>query len=61
MYAGVACAFVIDSRDAALAPAVEALGYRAVITDTVMTDGGQRLAAAIHAASPRSGSPRIAR
>ena len=61
MYAHVACAFVIDSRDAALAPAVEVLGYRAVITDTVMTDGGRRLASAILAASPRSGSPRIAR
>lgn len=52
MYADVACSFVVDSRDAALAPAVEALGYRATVADTVMTDGGRRLAAVILAASP---------
>lgn len=47
MYASVAAAFVVDSRDAALAPAVEALGYRAMVVDTVMTDGGRGLAAAM--------------
>jgi LPPG:FO 2-phospho-L-lactate transferase len=47
MYAGVAATFVVDSRDASLAPAIEALGYRAMVVDTVMTDGGRRLAAAI--------------
>jgi LPPG:FO 2-phospho-L-lactate transferase len=47
MYAGVAAAFVVDSRDAALAPAIEALGYRSMVVDTVMTDGGRGLAAAI--------------
>jgi LPPG:FO 2-phospho-L-lactate transferase len=47
MYAGVAATFVVDSRDAALAPAIEALGYRVMVVDTVMTDGGRRLAAAI--------------
>jgi LPPG:FO 2-phospho-L-lactate transferase len=52
MYAGVASAFVIDGRDAALAPAVEASGYRPIVSDTVMTDGGRGLAAAILAASP---------
>jgi LPPG:FO 2-phospho-L-lactate transferase len=54
MYAGAASAFIVDTRDAALAPAVEALGYRVLVTDTVMTDGGRRLAAAILAASPLS-------
>jgi LPPG:FO 2-phospho-L-lactate transferase len=47
MYAGVAATFVVDSRDAALAPAIEALGYRVMVVDTVMTDGGRGLAAAI--------------
>jgi len=47
MYAGVAAAFVVDSRDAALAPAIEALGYRSMVVDIVMTDGGRGLAAAI--------------
>jgi LPPG:FO 2-phospho-L-lactate transferase len=52
MYAGVASAFVVDSRDAALAPAVEALGYRPIVSDTVMTDGGRGLATAILEMSP---------
>jgi LPPG:FO 2-phospho-L-lactate transferase len=41
-YTGIADVFVLDSVDAALAPAVEALGMRAVVTDTVMTDGAAR-------------------
>jgi LPPG:FO 2-phospho-L-lactate transferase len=49
-YAAVASAFVIDSRDAALAPAVEALGYRVIVCDTVMKGGGEALASAILAA-----------
>ena len=52
MYATAASSFVIDSRDAAMAGAVEALGYRAIVSDTVMTDGGRGLASAILAASP---------
>jgi LPPG:FO 2-phospho-L-lactate transferase len=52
MYTEVARAFVIDSRDATLASAVEALGYRTIVSDTVMTDGGRGLASAILAASP---------
>ncbi|HEY8816343.1 MAG TPA: 2-phospho-L-lactate transferase [Candidatus Dormibacteraeota bacterium] len=52
MYAGAANAFVVDTQDAALAPEVEALGCRAIVNDTVMTDGGERLAGAILAASP---------
>lgn len=35
-------AFVLDTADAALAPAVEALGVRPVVTDTVMTDDASR-------------------
>jgi LPPG:FO 2-phospho-L-lactate transferase len=50
MYADVASAFVIDNRDAPLASAIEDLGYRAVVCDTVMADGGVGLAAAIVAA-----------
>ena len=56
MYSSLASAFVVDSRDAALTPALEAEGYRAIVSDTVMTDGGGGLAAAILAASPLSTS-----
>jgi LPPG:FO 2-phospho-L-lactate transferase len=47
MYKGVASTFVVDARDADLVPAIEQLGYRAVVFDTVMKEGGGRLAAAI--------------
>jgi LPPG:FO 2-phospho-L-lactate transferase len=50
MYSDMASAFVIDSRDAQLAPEIEELSYRVIICDTVMTDGGIRLATAILAA-----------
>jgi LPPG:FO 2-phospho-L-lactate transferase len=50
MYTGVASAFVLDGRDAGFASAVEQLGYRAIVCDTVMNDGGGALAAAILAA-----------
>jgi LPPG:FO 2-phospho-L-lactate transferase len=50
MYAGVASAFVIDGRDAALTSAVEGLGYRVIVLDTVMKDGGRGLATALLAA-----------
>jgi LPPG:FO 2-phospho-L-lactate transferase len=49
-YAGVAGAFVIDNRDAALAASVEALGFRVIVYDTVMKGGGEALASAILAA-----------
>lgn len=49
-YAGVASAFVIDNRDAGLAPTVEGLGYRVIVCDTVMKGGGGALASAILAA-----------
>jgi LPPG:FO 2-phospho-L-lactate transferase len=41
-YAGLIDAFVLDTVDAGLGPAVEALGMRAVVTDTVMTDDASR-------------------
>jgi LPPG:FO 2-phospho-L-lactate transferase len=50
MYAGVAGTFALDSRDAPLAAAIEELGYRAIVCDTVMKDGGEGLAAAMLAA-----------
>ena len=44
-YRTVAGGFVLDSRDAGLAPSIEELGYRVIVCDTVMNDdGGRRLA-----------------
>jgi LPPG:FO 2-phospho-L-lactate transferase len=42
LYAGIVDGFVLDTVDAALAPAVEGLGMRALVTDTVMTDDASR-------------------
>lgn len=47
LYRDVAATFVLDERDRDSAPAIEALGYRVVVCDTVMKDGGQVLARAI--------------
>jgi LPPG:FO 2-phospho-L-lactate transferase len=47
MYQPVAGSFVLDQRDRALAPAIEGLGYRTVVCDTVMRDGGRTLARAV--------------
>jgi LPPG:FO 2-phospho-L-lactate transferase len=47
MYVHVAGKFVLDARDARLAPEVEALDYRVIVCDTVMSDGGVGLAKAI--------------
>ncbi len=47
IYRAVAGAFVLDSRDAGAAGEIEAIGYRMLVSDTVMTDGGGRLAKAI--------------
>jgi len=47
IYQAVAGAFVLDSRDAGAAGEIEAIGYRMLVSDTVMTDGGERLARAI--------------
>lgn len=46
-YRAVARGFVLDERDRALAPAIEAMGYRTIVADTVMADGGRRLAGAV--------------
>ena len=52
LYADLLDVFVLDEVDAALAPAVEALGLRALVTDTIMTDDAsrERLAATVLAA-----------
>ena len=47
MYRDVAATFVLDSRDHTLAGDVDAQGFRTLVLDTVMTDGGGRLAAEI--------------
>jgi LPPG:FO 2-phospho-L-lactate transferase len=47
MYREVAGGFVLDSRDAALAPALRSMGYKTLVCDTVMTDGGSSLAAKV--------------
>jgi LPPG:FO 2-phospho-L-lactate transferase len=49
-YAAVAGTFVLDTRDAGLAGAIEAMGYRVIVCDTVMADGGAALAKEISAA-----------
>ena len=54
-YAGLIDTFVMDDVDSGLAADVEALGIRAVVTDTIMTDDSSRarLAAAVLAAANR--------
>jgi len=47
MYRAHAATFVLDDRDRALADDVEALGYRVIVCDTVMRDGGRALARAV--------------
>jgi LPPG:FO 2-phospho-L-lactate transferase len=42
LYADVVDAFVLDTVDAALATSIEALGLRAVVTDTIMGDAAGR-------------------
>jgi LPPG:FO 2-phospho-L-lactate transferase len=46
-YKSVAGTFVVDSRDAGRAGEIEAMGYRVIVSETVMTDGGQALARSI--------------
>jgi LPPG:FO 2-phospho-L-lactate transferase len=43
IYAGQATAFVLDTVDAGLAPAIEKLGLRTLVTDTIMTDDAARI------------------
>jgi len=47
-YQALARLFILDTLDAERAPEIEALGYRVLVTDTVMEgpDGARRLAAA---------------
>ncbi len=47
LYRDVAGAFVLDEKDAAESELVASLGLRPVVCDTVMSDGGRRLAAAL--------------
>ena len=49
IYRGVATAFVLDTVDAALEPDIAALGFRTLVTDTVMADhpGRARLARSV--------------
>ena len=46
-YTKVAGTFVLDIRDAHLAREIDAMGYRVMVFDTVMADGGAGLARAI--------------
>ena len=46
-YKSVAATFVVDSRDAGSGGEIEAMGYRVIVCDTVMTDDGQSLAKSI--------------
>jgi LPPG:FO 2-phospho-L-lactate transferase len=52
-YTGIADVFVLDTVDEGLSPAIEALGMRPVVTDTIMADdaGRARLAAEVLAAA----------
>jgi LPPG:FO 2-phospho-L-lactate transferase len=52
-YTGIADVFVLDERDKALEPAIQDLGLRTVVTDTIMSDDGARahLAADVLAAA----------
>jgi LPPG:FO 2-phospho-L-lactate transferase len=45
MYRDVAAAFVLDTRDAELKADVDDIGFRTLVLDTVMADGGGALAA----------------
>jgi LPPG:FO 2-phospho-L-lactate transferase len=47
MYREVAASFVLDSRDQELASDMDELGFRTLVLDTVMADGGSALAARI--------------
>jgi LPPG:FO 2-phospho-L-lactate transferase len=42
LYADLVDIFVLDAVDAALAPAIGALGMRTLVTDTIMSDGASR-------------------
>lgn len=44
IYMPVAGTFVLDERDAGVAGEIEAMGYRVIVGDTIMADGGVALA-----------------
>jgi LPPG:FO 2-phospho-L-lactate transferase len=46
-YESFAGTFVLDRRDAGMAGAIESMGYRVLVCNTVMSDGGAGLAKAI--------------
>ena len=46
-YNGIAGTFVLDERDRESSAEIESLGYRVVVADTVMRDGGRALASAV--------------
>jgi LPPG:FO 2-phospho-L-lactate transferase len=47
LYRDIAAGFVLDRRDQDLFVELDTLGFRTIVTDTVMTDGGGRLAARV--------------
>ncbi|MFI5281498.1 MAG: 2-phospho-L-lactate transferase CofD family protein [Candidatus Dormibacterales bacterium] len=47
MYIASASVFVLDQRDRELSKPIERLGYRTIVCDTVMKDGGRDLAGVI--------------
>jgi LPPG:FO 2-phospho-L-lactate transferase len=47
MYRDVASGYVLDERDGNLAGQIEQLGYRTILCDTVMRDGGRTLAKSV--------------
>lgn len=47
MYRDVASGFVLDERDSGIAGQIEELGFRTILCDTVMRDGGRTLARAV--------------
>ena len=57
LYAGLVDVFVLDEVDGALAPAVEELSMRAVVTDTMMTSPERRLALASRVLDAAVGTP----
>ena len=60
LYAGLVDVFLIDTVDAALAPPIEALGMRVVVTDTVMPDDAGRARLARELLATATGATRTA-
>ncbi|MGH2465591.1 MAG: 2-phospho-L-lactate transferase [Candidatus Limnocylindrales bacterium] len=61
LYAGLATAFVLDPVDRAFVPAIEALGMRTLVTDTIMTDDTGRARVAAEVLAFAAGSALVAR